>query len=86
MAAAGGLGAGHAAAVSARLVRRGEVTCSCSYCRLSPAVLCQEGGCGQASSSTAEILGSLGRAVTGYIPIVSMLGDQVNTQSDTLYT
>ena len=49
-------------------------------------MLCQEGGCGQASSSTAEILGSLGRAVTGYIPIVSMLGDQVNTQSDTLYT
>ena len=52
-------------------------------------MLCQEGGCGQASSSTAEILGSLGRAVTGYIPIVSMLGDQVRVTRytrDTLYT
>ena len=46
-------------------------------------MLCQEGGCGQGSSSTGEILGSLGRALTDYIPIVSMLGDQVSTQRDT---
>ena len=46
-------------------------------------MLCQEGGCGQGSSSTGEILGSLGRALTDYIPIVSMLGDQVPTQCDT---
>ena len=37
----------------------------------------QSGICGQEKSSTAEILGSLSQAITGYVPIVTMLGNQV---------
>ena len=37
----------------------------------------QTGICGQEKSSTAEILGSLSQAITGYVPIVTMLGNEV---------
>jgi hypothetical protein len=37
----------------------------------------QEGICGDKDSSTTDILGSLSKAITGYIPIVTMLGNQV---------
>ena len=37
----------------------------------------QSGICGQEKSSTAEILGSLSQAITGYVPIVTMLGNEV---------
>ena len=37
----------------------------------------QEGICGSEESSTTEILGSLSKAITGYIPIVTMLGNEV---------
>jgi len=40
----------------------------------------QEGICGDKDSSTAEILGSLSRAITGYIPIVTMLGNQESVE------
>jgi len=36
----------------------------------------QEGICGSEESSTTEILGSLSKAITGYIPIVTMLGNE----------
>jgi len=36
------------------------------------------GICGQEKSSTAEILGSLSQAITGYVPIVTMLGNEVS--------
>merc|ERR1739838_1114815 len=40
----------------------------------------QEGICGDKDSSTAEILGSLSKAITGYIPIVTMLGNQESVE------
>ena len=40
----------------------------------------QDGICGEESSSTAEILGSLSQAIRGYIPIVSMLGNTESVQ------
>jgi len=36
----------------------------------------QEGICGDGESSTAKILGSLSKAITGYLPIVAMMGTQ----------
>ena len=40
----------------------------------------QDGICGAQRSSTTAILGSLSEAITGYIPIVSMLGNQDSVQ------
>ena len=40
----------------------------------------EDGICGEEKSSTAEILGSLSEAISGYIPIVSMLGDEEKVQ------
>ena len=40
-------------------------------------LLDQEGICGDEDSSTTEILGSLSKAIPGYIPIVTILGNQV---------
>ena len=40
----------------------------------------QDGICGDQQSSTTDILGSLSEAITGYIPIVSMLGNQESLQ------
>ena len=41
------------------------------------AIYSPEGICGEGESSTTKILGSLSNAITGYIPIVAMLGNQV---------
>jgi len=40
----------------------------------------QEGICGDKDSSTADILGSLSKAITGYIPVVTMLGNQESVE------
>ena len=42
----------------------------------------QEGICGDKNSSTTEILGSLSKAITRYIPIVTMLGNQVRVDKN----
>ena len=42
----------------------------------------QSGICGQEKSSTAEILGSLSQAITGYVPIVTMLGNEVRVKEE----
>ena len=42
----------------------------------------QSGICGQEKSSTAEILGSLSQAITGYVPIVTMLGNEVRARDE----
>jgi len=46
----------------------------------------QEGICGDGESSTAKILGSLSKAITGYMPIVAMMGTQesVDELKDTI--
>jgi len=44
------------------------------------AIYSPEGICGEGESSTTKILGSLSNAITGYIPIVAMLGNQESVQ------
>ena len=51
---------------------------TCCNVQLTMPKTLQSGICGQEKSSTAEILGSLSQAITGYVPIVTMLGNEVS--------